>query len=168
MRTALLLVPAVALALTPLAVVHPVRVQGASMAPALQDGQLCWALRAWCAGRPCLGQVWRVQGPEGPAVKRIAALPGERVEIRRGQLLVEGRPRPEPFVAYPDHASMDPRDLGTGYLLLGDNRKGSRDGRVWGPLSPEALESRILGAGSPEAPGFPAPGRSSTATPGVM
>src|SRR5664279_269757 len=43
---------ALALALSPLLVVHPVRVSGHSMEPALAEGDLRWALRAWASSAP--------------------------------------------------------------------------------------------------------------------
>ena len=64
---------ALALALLPLAVVQPVQVQGHSMEPAFRNGDRAWALRAWAAGAPRRGQVWLVEGPEGPVLKRVGA-----------------------------------------------------------------------------------------------
>jgi signal peptidase I len=143
-QAARILVPAFLLALAPLLVVHPVRVSGSSMAPALRDGQTCLALWRWCAGAPKRGQVWRVQGPDGPLVKRLAGLPGERVELLDGQLRIDGRCRPEPFVTLWDTGSSPARDTEDGYYLLGDNRRDSRDSRTFGPLPPAALGSRLL------------------------
>lgn len=77
-------IPAAALllALSPLAVVHPLRVQGRSMLPALAPGQVVWVLRAWAAGAPSPGEVWLVQGPDGPVVKRVAAPPEPDAGLR--------------------------------------------------------------------------------------
>lgn len=138
-------VAALALALSPLAVVHPLRIEGRSMEPALRHGELRWALRAWAAGAPQRGQVWRVDTPEGPAVKRVAALPGERVELQDGDLRIDGR-RQEP----PEGARLERQDgtwvCGEGWFLLGDQRPASRDSRAWGPLPRTAFRARVLGA----------------------
>lgn len=114
------------------------------MAPALQDGELRLALRAWAAGAPRRGEVWLVEGPEGPAIKRVAALPGERIELRDGDALVAGRRVPPP-----EGARLERQDgawaCGAGCFLLGDNRPASRDSRVWGPLPLRSLRARVLG-----------------------
>ncbi len=114
------------------------------MAPALQDGEVRLALRAWAAGPPRRGQVWLVAGPEGPAVKRLAGLPGEAVALQDGDLLVDGRRIPPP-----EGARLERQDGawagGGGCFLLGDNRPASRDSRSWGPLPAEALRARVLG-----------------------
>jgi len=136
---------ALALALSPLAVLHPFQVRGRSMEPLLKDGELRFALRAWAAGPPRRGELWLVEGPEGPAVKRIAALPGERLELRDGDFFVDGRRIPPP-----EGATLERQDgawaCGEGCFLLGDNRPASRDSRAWGPLPRAALRARVLGS----------------------
>ena len=63
---------ALGLALSPLAVLHPATVRGRSMEPTLRAGQRIWVLRAWATHAPRPGEVWYLQGPEGPVVKRVA------------------------------------------------------------------------------------------------
>jgi len=140
---------ALMVALSPLALVHPVRISGRSMLPALRDGTLCMALRAWCAGPPARGEVWLVEGPEGPAVKRIVGLPHERLEQKQGELWLAGQVLDESYVEHPERGSDGPWEAGSGYLVMGDNRPESHDGRAWGPLPRNALRARILGATSP-------------------
>lgn len=65
---------ALGLALSPLAVVHPATVRGRSMEPTLKPGERIWVLRAWVAGKPRVGEVWYLDGPDGPVVKRVAAI----------------------------------------------------------------------------------------------
>lgn len=139
-------VPAVALALalSPLAVVHPVRISGRSMEPALRDGDLRVALRAWAAGAPRRGEVWVVEGPEGPSVKRVLGLPGETLDQARGDLRLNGRGLDEPYVALTEREDGGPWVCGAGYLVLGDNRPLSRDGRAWGALPRSAFRARLL------------------------
>nr|WP_320133215.1 signal peptidase I [uncultured Holophaga sp.] len=135
---------AMALALSPLLFVHPVRIQGESMAPTLQSGQLCWALRAWCSRAPHRGDIWVVQSPEGQMVKRVIALPGERLELQDGTFMLDEHPLEEDYVQHPERGSAGPWEAGRGYLLLGDNRPASRDGRQWGSLNRKRLSSRLL------------------------
>jgi len=134
---------ALALALSPLAIIHPVHISGRSMEPALQDGALVWALWAWCAGQPGRGELWLVKGPEGTSVKRAVGLPGEHIEAKDGELFINGSRLPEPYIHGNDpfNGTWDCRN---GYLMLGDNRPHSHDGRAWGPLPKAALQSRVV------------------------
>lgn len=135
---------AVLIVAAPLAVVHPVQVRGRSMEPGLRDGQLVWTLRAWCAGAPRRGQVWVVEGPDGPVIKRLLGLPGEIVSERGGDLWIGGVRVKEPYVARVDARDGGPWPCGAGYLFLGDNRPVSEDGRAWGPLPLAALQGRVV------------------------
>jgi len=135
---------ALVLALTPLLFIHPVRVRGDSMAPTLRDGELCFALRSWCAPDPARGQIWVVRSPEGEAVKRLLALPGERLDLQEGAFRRDGRALAEPYVRHEEPGSAGPWEARDGYLLLGDNRPASRDGRSWGPLPRRALTGYII------------------------
>ena len=139
-----LLAPALALVLAPFAFLHPVRIAGRSMEPLLRDGEVHLALRAWCAGRPRPGQVWLAATPSGTVVKRLVAPPGSRVEIRDGELWLDGKYLPEPYVARTERASGGPWDTGGGWFLLGDNRPESHDSRAFGALPAEGLEARVL------------------------
>ena len=137
-------IAALALALSPLTVLHPLKVSGRSMEPALHGGELAWALWAWCAGTPRRGQVWMVAGPEGASVKRIVGLPSDRVESKAGELFINGSRLDEPYLGRSDalDGAWECRD---GYLLLGDNRRESHDGRAWGALPRSSLRGRLLG-----------------------
>ncbi len=135
---------ALAVALSPLAVVHPVRVSGHSMEPTLHSGDLRWMLRAWATHAPRRGEVWVVARPGGDAVKRVMGLPGDTVAWDGPDLRVDGHTLDEPWVVHPERDSAGSVTCGRGYLLLGDNRPVSRDGRAWGPLPRQAFEGRIL------------------------
>jgi signal peptidase I len=114
------------------------------MEPAFREGRMVWALRAWAAGPPRRGQVWVVDTPGGPSLKRILALPGERLEMREGDLFFRGKRLEEPYVQRLERGGDGGWEAGTGYLLLGDNRPESRDSRSWGPLPRSAFRGRIL------------------------
>ncbi len=135
---------AVALALAPLLVVRPVRISGHSMEPALRNGALCWSWRAWVVPAPRRGEVWLVEGPQGSSVKRVLGLPGDLVRWEGGDLWINDRRLEEPWVANPERTGGGQRACGGGYLVLGDNRPASQDGRSWGPLPTEALQGRLL------------------------
>jgi len=136
---------ALASALAPFGVVHPVRVQGRSMEPTLRDGQIRWVLRSWLSGGPDRGEVWLVESTDGRSLKRVRALPGERLELRDGEFFRSAKRLEEPYVQILEMGSAGPWEAGGGYLVLGDNRQESRDSRAWGPLPRNAFRGRILG-----------------------
>jgi signal peptidase I len=118
---------------------RPVRVEGTSMLPTLPPGaRLAVApLRA----PPRRGQlviVSTVALPPVPGrppefVKRVVGLPGEHVRLDAEGLWVDGRRCPGPGAAAPD-ASFALLLREGQYLVLGDHRGASTDGRTIGPV----------------------------------
>lgn len=140
---------ALALALSPLLVLRPVSISGHSMEPALADGDLRWSWRAWVVPAPRRGEVWLVAGPQGSSVKRVIGLPGDRVRWEGADLWINDRRLEEPWVTHPERSGEGQRACGEGYLVLGDNRPASQDGRGWGPLPARAMKGRLLGPTEP-------------------
>ena len=66
-------------------------------------------------------------------LKRVIGLPGDRVAIDRGTVILNGRPLEEPYVHFPDTRSEAALVVPEGaYYVLGDNRAKSDDSRAWG------------------------------------
>lgn len=90
--------------------------------------------------------------PDDFFFKRIAALPGERIEIRNGGILIDGRPVDSSpalqFLRYTNEGHASPGvilEVASGaYFVLGDNSLDSYDSRYWGALKDED----ILGLGA--------------------
>jgi signal peptidase I len=86
-------------------------------------------------------------------LKRIVAGPGDRVAIRAGRVIRNGKPTRESFVT-PCHgraAGCDlPRSLTVAagrYYVLGDDRGASDDSRFWGPVRAKAIVGRVTRLG---------------------
>ena len=86
-----LVVALVAMGLALFAVDFP-RPSSDDMAPAIRKGDLLLACRA--CGKPQRGDVVLFTSPDsGPlSLRRIVAVPGDRVEVHDGQILVNGKP----------------------------------------------------------------------------
>jgi len=116
-------------------------------------------------GEPARGDVVVLTSPDDGIVllKRVVATPGDRVEVDGGKLVLNGAPVP---IVVRDHElhealgkSDHPVSLDAGggppfgpvvippdrYLVMGDNRGNSRDGRFFGLVSRSAIFGRAEG-----------------------
>jgi signal peptidase I len=86
-------------------------------------------------------------GHRGIFVKRIAALPGEEIWERRGEVFVDGKRLDERYVP-PDRRDTITRSWGRvppgHYFMLGDNRVDSCDSRVWGAVARRDLIGPVV------------------------
>ena len=117
-------------------------VKGQSMMDTLRDGDVLFALRRGVGGELRRFDVVLCRYPNRRElfIKRIVALPGERVAIEQGRLMIDGVPVEEDFPLRPVRRDMVERALGQGeYFVLGDNRPSSRDSRSVGPIPKERI-----------------------------
>lgn len=77
--------------------------------------------------------------PDAALIKRVVGLPGDRLEVRDGQLLRNSNVVNEPWLDEPIDYTMAPVTVPEGTLwVMGDNRNASLDSHLWGSL-PENL-----------------------------
>jgi signal peptidase I len=143
------------------------RVEGSSMEPNFHDRQFLIVNRfaycpgfhldipfldihwqkVWCVWEPKRGDVVVFHAPDQPKeyIKRVIGLPGETVQLDKGQVLVDGQPLDEPYETRRNTRSSPAVTLGPNELfVMGDNRPNSRDSRNWGALPMDAVVGRTL------------------------
>ncbi len=133
-------------------VVQPNEVNGNSMVPNFQNRERILTDKlSYQFGEPKRGDVVVFKAPasepcsenECEYIKRIIGIPGDRVMVSGGQVYLNGELLkqdflPADFVTEPGAFSQEgvevevPEDS---YLVFGDNRSHSRDGREFGPIS---------------------------------
>jgi signal peptidase I len=120
---------------------QPVKVEGTSMMPSLQDSERIFINKfVYRFGISDIGRgdtvVFLYPGDLSKSyIKRVIAIPGDTVKIDDGTVIVNGKMLPEPYVApdYRDQIPMAERTVPADqYFVLGDHRSSSNDSRSWG------------------------------------
>lgn len=93
--------------------------------------------------------------PETYYIKRVIALPGESIEIKRGRVIIYNEIQPQGFMLDESgylarSAMLSLQDMpkvtlkADEYFLMGDNRQHSHDSRSFGPVKQEKITGRVL------------------------
>mmetsp|Transcript_34935 Transcript_34935/g.84524 ORF Transcript_34935/g.84524 Transcript_34935/m.84524 type:complete len:340 (-) Transcript_34935:146-1165(-) len=78
-------------------------------------------------------------------IKRVVAIEGDEVEVRRGKLFVNGDKQEEPYTNEDANYEFGPVTVPEDcVLVLGDNRNHSLDGHIWGFLPTENVIGRAV------------------------
>lgn len=139
------------------AVVNPFIIQAflipsGSMIPTLQVGDRIMADKfIYYIRDPQRGEVVVFRAPpqadtlQRNFVKRLIGLPGDVVEVRDGEVFVNGQPLKEPYIYEPPYYQFGPYKVPPGhYFVMGDNRNDSNDSHIWGPLARDRITGRAL------------------------
>jgi signal peptidase I len=102
-------------------------------------------------GRPKRGDVVIFKFPSNPKtdfVKRVIGLPGDKVEIKNGQIFINDQPIADPHGHYDNPFPVNSRNYGPAvvpeeqYFMMGDNRDNSNDSRAWGFVDSSFLRGK--------------------------
>ena len=118
---------------------QPVKVEGTSMMPTLDDQERIFinkfVYRFGSIDRGDTVVFWFPGDPTKSYIKRVIGIPGDRIEVDRGNVVVNGQRLVEDYVPdqYRDQSDMPPRTVPEDeYFVLGDHRSSSNDSRIWG------------------------------------
>jgi signal peptidase I len=130
---------------------QPVRVEGTSMLPRLEDhdrlfiNKFVYHIESIQRGDVVVFHYPR--DPEKSYIKRVIGLPGDRIWIDRGSVWLNGIPLRETYVPerYRDSRSMAemviPDDT---YFMMGDHRSISSDSREFGPVERDLVYGKAV------------------------
>jgi signal peptidase I len=123
-------------------------VRGQSMRPGIEDGDRILIDRfSYMFGAVERGDIVVLGYPLDPSldyIKRVVGVPGDEIQIRAGQLFVNGSFVDEPYVADIDRSSYVHIEVLEGhYFVLGDNRPRSSDSREFGQVAEELLKGKV-------------------------
>ncbi|MDO8734288.1 MAG: signal peptidase I [Elusimicrobiota bacterium] len=134
--------------------------------PSFSDGVKIKMKRVWVLKKPKRGDIVvfaappqalepseREAGVKKDFVKRCIGVAGDKIEIKRQKLYLNGVLQKEPYVIYsgdiynniPTRDNFGPITVPPGhYLMLGDNRNNSKDSRYWGTLEEKYVKGSPL------------------------
>src|ERR1051326_3431966 len=120
---------------------QPVKVEGTSMMPALTDqerifiNKFVYRFHFGDIERGDMVVFWYPGDPSKSYIKRVIGVPGDRIEIDRGTVFLNGKALVENYVPdeYRDGASLPTTTVPVDeFFVLGDHRTSSNDSRSWG------------------------------------
>ncbi len=128
---------------------QPVRVEGTSMLPRLEDQDRLFinkfAYRFESIHRGDVVVFYYPHDRSKSYIKRVIALPGDRLSIDHGTVSVNGLVLSEPYVPekYVDERSLPERVIPEDeYFVMGDHRSISSDSRDFGPVPRDLIYGR--------------------------
>jgi signal peptidase I len=136
-------------------VVQPVKVEGTSMEPRLENDERIFVNKFIYNFRPIQrGDIvvfWFPDEPSKSFIKRVIGLPGETIRVdHKGELTINGRPTDETYLS--PERNRNPRSIPEQYtyvkphyyFVMGDNRDASNDSRAWGLVPEKYIYGRAM------------------------
>lgn len=127
--------------------------EGSSMLPTIKNGQRLHlqTLAAESKAKLVRGDIVAFKFPQDTTkfyIKRLIGLPGDTVEIREGEVWINGSKSSEPYVD--SQTNQVPRSLpavtipAKSYYVMGDNRDNSFDSRHWGFVTEDLVFAKVV------------------------
>lgn len=130
---------------------QPVKVEGTSMAPGLNNEERIFinkfVYRFESIGRGDVVVFHYPRDPQKSYIKRVIGVPGDRVRIEDGRVYVNDRELTESYVPdqYQDFRSYPETFVPErSYFVLGDHRNLSNDSRDFGPVAQELIYGKAV------------------------
>jgi signal peptidase I len=130
---------------------QPVKVEGVSMMPSLEDQERIFVNKFVYRLEPISrGDVVVFRYPRDPSksyIKRVIGVAGDRIRIDGGQVYVNGEALDEDYVppAYDDARSFPETVVPPHtYFVLGDHRSMSSDSREFGPVNQTSIYGKAV------------------------
>ena len=134
-------------------VYQPVKVEGTSMMPALEDQQRIFINKfIYRLGRNEIERgdmivFWFPHDPSKSYIKRVIGLPGDTVKVSQGRVYVNRQPLKETYVPeeFRDEVSRPETTVPPdNYYVLGDHRSSSNDSRSWGTVPRDYIYGKAV------------------------
>ncbi|HUO13511.1 MAG TPA: signal peptidase I [Verrucomicrobiae bacterium] len=130
---------------------QPVKVEGTSMMPSLEDQERIFVNKFVYRLEPIKrGDIVVFRYPRDPSksyIKRVIGIAGDRIRIDAGQVYVNDEPLNEDYVpsAYIDMRSYPETTVPpNSYFVLGDHRSMSNDSRDFGPVNQSFIYGKAV------------------------
>lgn len=126
-----------------LTIMERVIVNGNSMYPFLEDGDVCitWKLNM----KPERGDVVTAKIGNKTLIKRVIGLPGETLQIISGYVYIDGKIIERNIYTEDKGLLEEPYVLGKNeYFIMGDNRENSIDSRKFGSVNINEINGKVL------------------------
>ena len=130
---------------------QPVKVEGTSMMPGLEDQERIFVNKFVYRWEPIQrGDIVVFRYPRDPSksyIKRVIGVAGDRVRIENGQVFVNGEAVDEDYVPsdYADARSYPQVTVpANSYFVLGDHRTMSNDSRDFGPVNERYIYGKAV------------------------
>jgi len=130
---------------------QPVKVEGTSMMPSLEDQERIFVNKFVYRLEPIeRGDIVVFRYPRDPSksyIKRVIGMAGDRIRIDGGQVYVNDEPLDEGYVppAYTDARSFKEMAVPSHcYFVLGDHRSMSNDSRDFGPVDQSFIYGKAV------------------------